>query len=462
MRRQRFLTLLGGSGLGLTLASCWDQAKPFHGAANLDQIWEVIVIGAGVAGLAAARRLQDRGKQVLVLEGRERIGGRVWTDRSLGGLPLDLGASWIHGTEGNPLTAITQAAGIFTHPTDYDNITVFDLDGRPLPDQITTELDQTLQGILVTIDQQDLPINQSLQQAINQVLGGQTLNSTQQRRLNYVINTTIEHEVASDIGDLSARDWDESEVLPGGDVLFPQGYGQIIPVLAAQPTPLGIQSQQIVQAIDYTNPQVVQITTDRQVFQAKAVILTVPLGVLKKGQIRFNPPLPQPKQTAIQRLGMGVLNKAYFRFPQAFWAESDLLGYVSAAKGHWCEWLNLYPVLKEPILLGFNAGTYGQYIESLGDAEIIQAGLETLKTIFGPKIPAPTGTLITRWGQDPFSWGAYSHLPPGASPADYQTLAQPIGQCLFFAGEATQPQYPATVHGAFLSGQREAAQILAL
>ncbi|WP_051021052.1 FAD-dependent oxidoreductase [Synechococcus sp. PCC 6312] len=102
MRRQRFLTLLGGGGLGLTLASCWDQAKPLREATNLDQIWDVIVIGAGVAGLAAARILQDQGQRVLVLEGRNRIGGRVWTNRSLDGLPLDLGASWIHGIEGNP------------------------------------------------------------------------------------------------------------------------------------------------------------------------------------------------------------------------------------------------------------------------------------------------------------------------------------------------------------------------
>ncbi|WP_051021051.1 FAD-dependent oxidoreductase [Synechococcus sp. PCC 6312] len=276
------------------------------------------------------------------------------------------------------------------------------------------------------------------------------------------MNTTIEHEFASDIGDLSARYWDAGQAFDGGDVLFPQGYAQIVQVLAQKPTPLSVEFRQIVQAIDYSNPQSVQIRTDRQGFQANAVLITVPLGVLKKGSIRFTPPLPKTKEAAIQRLGMGVLNKAYFRFPQAFWAESDLLGYVSPEKGHWCEWLNLYPVIKEPVLLGFNAGTYGQYIESLGNADIIKAGLDTLQTIFGPKIPAPTGTLITRWGQDPFSWGAYSHLPPGASPADYQTLAQPIGQHLFFAGEATQEQYPATVHGALLSGQREAQRILQL
>lgn len=465
MKRQQFSQLLAGAGLGFTLGSCWGQARRAIGEAATDQTtWNVIVVGAGAAGLGAARRLQDQGQQVLVLEGRDRIGGRVWTDRSLAGIPLDLGASWSHGTDDNPLTAITQAAGITTQSTDYDNITVFDTNGSPLSDQIATEIDQQLWEILTTIDKQEPPISQSLQQAINRVLGGRSLNSQQQRYLNYSINTSIEHEMACDIGDLSARYWDPGEAFDGDDVLFPQGYDQVIQALAEKPTPLQIQTQHIVQAIDHSNPKSVQITTNRTVFQAKTVIITVPLGVLKKGTIRFTPPLPQAKQAAIQRLNVGILNKVYFRFPQAFWAdtESDFLGYVSAEKGQWCEWLNLAPVIQQPILLGFNAGTYGQQIESLRDSEIIKAGLKTLKTMFGDDIPAPTGTLMTRWGQDPFSWGSYSHIPPGASPQDYQTLAESVGESLFFAGEATQSQYPATVHGALLSGQQSAERILQL
>lgn len=466
MKRRQILTLLAGSGLGLGIASCWDQSSLRSGAT--EKHWDVIVIGAGVAGLAAARMLQDQGEQVLVLEGRDRIGGRVWTDRSLGGLPLDLGASWIHGINGNPLTAIAQANGILTHVTDYNNITVFDTDGKPLADSVTTALDTKLERILRIIDQQNLPSNQSLQQAINQVLAKGSFSPTPQRYLNYAINTNIEHEEASDITDLSAANWDESgywderQIVDGDDVVFPQGYDQIVQVLAQQPSPLQIQTEQIVQAIDYTTPETVQITTDRQVFQAKTVIITVPLGVLKKGSIRFTPPLPQAKQAAIQRLNMGILNKVYFHFPEAFWAESEstLFGYVSAEKGRWCEWLNFLPVINQPILLGFNAGTYGQQIESLRDSEIIKLGLDTLKTMFGINIPAPTDTLITRWGQDPFSWGSYSHIPPGASPADYQTIAQPIDQRLSFAGEATQSDYLGTVHGALLSGQREAKRIL--
>jgi monoamine oxidase len=160
---------------------------------------------------------------------------------------------------------------------------------------------------------------------------------------------------------------------------------------------------------------------------------------------------------------MGLLNKTYLRFAEAFWPEEpEWLGYIPTRKGEWAEWLNIYAYTGQPILVGFNAGRYGRQIEHLADAEIVSAAMKTLRTLYGAEIPDPEAWLITRWASDPFAWGSYSYLPPGATPAVRATLAEPVAERLFFAGEATAQDYPATVHGALLSGRRAAQQIIDL
>jgi len=186
------------------------------------------------------------------------------------------------------------------------------------------------------------------------------------------------------------------------------------------------------------------------------------LGVLKAGTVAFTPPLPAAKQKAIQRLGMGVLNKLYLRFPRRFWdADAELINYIPAQHGRWAESLNMAYYTDAPVLLCFNAGIYGTATEALSDAEVVAAAMTSLRTIYGADIPAPTAHLRTRWAADPYARGSYSFAAVGSSPADRDALAAPVGGRLFFAGEATYRDYPSTVHGAYLSGRRAAANILA-
>jgi monoamine oxidase len=237
---------------------------------------------------------------------------------------------------------------------------------------------------------------------------------------------------------------------------LPGGYGQIATGLA-QGLDVRVKSQ--VKRVEYSDREV-RVATDQDLFTAGKVIVTLPLGVLKSGAVTFAPALPDEKMKAIRRLGMGVLDKVYLRFPQVFWPkESDVLGVISQAKGEWAAWINYYRYTGQPILAALNAGNFAKTLEGLANQEIVNAAMKVLRQIYGRSISDPERFIITRWGADPFSLGAYSSIPPLATGQDYDTLAAPLGDRVFFAGEATSRTYPATVHGAFLSGEREARRI---
>ena len=173
--------------------------------------------------------------------------------------------------------------------------------------------------------------------------------------------------------------------------------------------------------------------------------------------------MPRDKARAIAALGSGVLNKCFLRFPRAFWdPEVELFGWVSEQRGRWAEFLNLQAYGDAPVLLGFNAASFGREIEGWEDRAVVASAMETLRLIHGAKIPEPEAWQITRWASDRFARGAYSFAAVGSGTRHRQALAEPVEERLFFAGEATHTDYPATVHGALLSGEREAERILDL
>ncbi len=423
------------------------------------QAADVLVIGAGVAGLAAAQMLRDEGASVTVLEARQRIGGRVWTDRSLG-IPLDLGASWVHGVNGNPLTTLADRQGIPRVPTDYDNHTVYDADGTPLSEREQDALDALLQELLeeARAYAENAKEDISLGMALRAVMAERDLSEQQARRIAFAVASTVEHEYAAAVADLSGTSWDDSDAYGGGDVIFRDGYDWVVTMLAEG---LDVRTNEPVLSIAY-DASGVAVRTPRATYEAHAAVVTVPLGVLKAGKIAFEPPLPARKQAAIARLHVGVLNKAYLLFDEVFWDEDTvLLGYVAEEAGRWAEFLNLHKLLGKPALLGFNASPYGLEMEDWTDEEIIADVLDVLRTVYGDDVPAPTAYLLTRWGKDEWAYGSYSSLGVGASREDVEALAQPVADVLYFAGEATISNGQATVHGALLSGWHAAKQVLA-
>lgn len=461
MNRRIFLKYSLLMGLGLFLAACAEdnhEAEMAGPAQRGNQSpLTILIVGAGMAGLAAARQLADKGHTVTLLEARERSGGRVWTDRSLG-LALDLGASWIHGAGDSVLTTLARRYNAATVVTDYEAHQIYDYNGRSLTTAEWSEMDATFADLMAQLEElgETLDHDISIQQGLDRILQGESLSELEQRQLNYLLNTIIEHEFAADVAQLSLWYGDEGDELVGDDLIFPDGYDQLTNGLADG---LNIRLGHVVQQINYTDDSVTIITSGGS-FTADCALITLPLGVLQQGDVKFDPPLPPRKQQAIDRLGMGLLNKLYLRFDQPFWdTDPHLLGYMSSRKGEWGEWLNLYPLLGQPVLLAFNAGEYGRFSETLSDTQLIEAAMRVLQTIYGPDIPPPTDYLATRWATDPYAYGSYSYLPTGATPDDRTALAQPVNQTLFFAGEATSVNSPATVHGAYLSGVRAAREI---
>lgn len=455
--RRDFARLLAfGAGIPL-LPAATARAAPRRAGAR------ILVIGAGISGIAAARHLVDQGLEVTVLEGRARIGGRISTDRSWPDQPLEMGAGWIQTSVGNPITELARKFEMKASRSNYDSYTLYDTDGRRLADArvdaIETRFDELMAAVNRARRQRrraNLP-DISLGAAIDGILDGQKLSAIQRREIIYSVNTTIEHEYAADVSDMSLYSWDGDSGFSGPDLFVTNGYDRIVNGLA---TGLDIRLEHVVRRIEHSAAGV-KVTTNKGNFAADAVLVTIPLGVLKRGDVEFSPALPASKQRAISRLGMGVLNRLFLRFRTPFWAAAgtELIGYIPARKGEWSEGYSLHHFTGQPVLLLFNAGAFGLAVEQLDDKATVASAMEVLRRIYGSSVPDPLGYRLTRWAADPFTRGSYSHAGPGATMEDYDRLAEPVGNSLFFAGEATSSDYPATVHGAYLSGLREAERI---
>lgn len=444
---RRALIACGLGAAGAALTGC-GEVRPGRMPETTAPGGRVAVVGAGIAGLAAAAELRAAGFDVVVLEARERIGGRIWT-ATIGGLPVDLGASWIHGVDGNPIAAIAADNGIRTLPTDYGNVHFHDAA------RAHGSRDHIVEGFWAFARQRP---RDSLGGLYERYASASDLAGEDRRYLAHVLNTVIEHEFGADIGDLSLASIGGGEDWPGADALFPDGYGQIAEVLAAG---LDIRTGQAVTRIDHRGPGVVLATRDGGRLEAACVVVTVPLGVLKRGAVAFVPELPPATRRAVDGLGMGVLNKTCLLFDEVFWPpEVELIGHLGARPGRWAESLSLYPYTRQPILMMFNAGAFGARVEAMSDAEIVREALAALADMYGT-VPRPLDAVVTRWRSDPWSYGSYSYVPAGSSWAHHAELARRVGNRVFFAGEATHQDYPATVHGAYLSGIRAAGQIAA-
>lgn len=419
----------------------------------------VIVIGAGVSGLAAARKLSAAGVRVTVIEGRDRIGGRVWTDRSLG-FPADLGASWIHGIEDNPITGLADEAGLTRFETDEDLEALFDA-GGPVSDARLSRFESLAEGAFEAIaDAKDgASAGASVADPVDAFITERNLSGDDLIGLKRLLLSGIILPTGEEMANLSLRAIEEDDGFDGPDHLFPGGYDGI-PVHLSRG--LTVRLGQRVSAVAFSSSGVTVTANGEPVVGTRAVV-TLPLGVLRADTVAFTPALPERKRAAIQSLRMTTLNKIVLQFPARFWPEdAHYVNVLRESRDAPATFLNLDLPLGTPTLMGFTGGDTARNLEAASDADLSALAVDVLRSVFGSSVPDAVASVRSRWQADPFAHGAYSAVPPGSGASDYDVLAEPVADRLFFAGEATTSAYPATVHGAFITGEREADRIIAL
>lgn len=412
----------------------------------------IIVIGAGISGLAAAKQLKAEGFNVIVLEAQDKVGGRLRTDRSLG-VAFDEGASWIHGINANPITMLAAQAGMDTFETVDESRVSYDIGGvlrsAATYDNTETELYSILNTMMNSGN-----ANQSFETVFNNLYP----SKANDRLWQFFLSTYVTFDTG-DLNQLSSLLYNEGEEFSGVEKIATNGYDTIPNYLA---NGLNVQLNQRVTKIDYTDAKI-KIIHNGNISEADYVIVTVPLGVLKANKIQFTPALPIDKQFAINKIGMNCVNKFLLTWNTAFWDDVQYISYTPAIKDKFNYFVNVkkfHPAVNA--LMTFAYADYARQTETMTDAQIIGEVMSHLKDIYGTSIPNPTNLLRTKWQTNENAFGAYSYTAVGTEMKHFEDLAATINNKLFFAGEHTEVDYFSTAHGAYLSGLREANKIINL
>ncbi|WP_336628527.1 MULTISPECIES: flavin monoamine oxidase family protein [unclassified Microbacterium] len=423
---------------------------------------DVVVVGAGVAGLTAARLLVRSGRKVIVLEARDRVGGRVHTDRT--GSPTDLGASWIHGIDGSAVAAAATAFGMRMHEftvggyqADSRPIAYYGPDGRRLPDEAAAAFVADIHRVddLLAEEIAGSAPDASYRDVTEAVLEKQGWDPERTKRVREYLAHRSEEQYGAVIGELAAHGLDD-DAIDGDEVVFPDGY-DVLPMRLAEG--LDVRLNQVATGIDWSDG--VRVTTERGDFLAQEAVVTLPVGVLRSGTVRFTPPLPAVNRDALSRLRMNAFEKVFLRFPVRFW-EDDVyaIRQQGSAGDWWHSWYDLTALHGEPTLLTFAAGRAAHATRTWDDDRVVESVMAQLRRLYGDRAVPPAQVHRTAWQDDPFSRGAYAYMALGSTTSDHDDLATPVGDRLHIAGEATWTDDPATVTAALLSGHRAAERIL--
>ena len=502
----RFLTTTGliNFGVGFTSNYLDDVDRSAWGATR----GAVVVVGAGLAGLQCARQLLSFGHRVVVVEARDRPGGRVFT-KKLSGVDArtskkheavaETGGSIVTGSDGNPLSVLARQLGARCVPIrEACPMYLERTGGGKVDDDVDDKVFEAYNGPGGALEGVN-ELRQSMGAEANAVTLGGALERVRREKLSDKIANSagaendlwhwhlanLEFANATRLDTLSLGQWDQDDPYEfGGDhEWLPRGNSRVVAALARVVPIFYDVAVKTVETFSppredaetTSPPRVRVVASDGRAFLADAAVVTVPLGVLKRGDVTFAPPLPERKRRAIENLGFGVLNKVLLLFPFAFWdaEDADAFGYVNACdEGHGGglrrgRYFMFYSYAGTELsggatLVALVAGDAALSMEtSETDEECAAGAMRALRDIFAAsrEVPDPVDVAVTRWGADPYARGSYSNISPRGTGDDYDALAEPVADALFFAGEATSRTHPATMHGAFLSGNREAARV---
>lgn len=402
---------------------------------------DVAIIGAGAAGLGAAHALRGSGLSVIVLEARDRLGGRAWTVQASPGVTFDVGCGWLHSAEQNSFVPIARQLGFELNkdlPPWRERAY-----GNAFPQRERDDFMRAMDAFYERLWQaaqkgKDEPASLSLEPG---------------NRWNPMIDAISTYINGCELKDMSTLDWnayEDSEL----NWRVRRGYGALITAYGAH-CPVALDCN--VTLIDHSGKRV-RIETSQGTLTADRVIVTVPTNLIADEAIRFSPPLPA-KVDAARGLPLGVNDKVTLALEgaEAFPKEGNLRGASMRTE------MGTYHIrpFGQPCIEGFFGGSFARQLENAGEGAIAAHSIDEIAGFLGNDIRRKLKPLYeSRWGHDPFARGSYSHALPGHA-GDRAVLAAPVDGRLFFAGEATSPSFFTTAHGAKDSGERAAKEVLA-
>lgn len=406
---------------------------------------DVVVIGAGAAGIAAAHSLRAAGRRAIVLEARGRIGGRAFTDASLGPA-YDAGAMFIHWAERNPWMQIARDLGIATPGEAWGGGFRVFADGRPMAE--TDRLRR--RGAFGEIDRRLETVDLAARDlSIAELLGDLGADMAP------VASSGLLLSIGEESARISARDY--QRLWAGDDHVVPSGYGNLVVRHGAG---LDIRLNEPVDAIAWDGPGVA-VTTPSGTLRANACIVTVPVGVLKAGAIRFTPDLPASTRDALAGIGMGALTKIALKVEGGRFGITPGMSFLEAGSPRRLMNFDLFPDNKD-LVIAYCGGDHARELSQAGTDEARAHVTDLLAQMIGEDIrKAVTAISFPAWWTDPFARGSYSVCLPGQDGAR-EALAAPIGGRIWLAGEATAGGGAMTVGGATLAGQAAAVAVTRL
>ncbi len=406
---------------------------------------DVAIIGAGAAGLGAANALKDSGLSVIVLEARDRIGGRAHTIQAAPGITFDLGCGWLHSADQNTFVEIAERLNFEidrTLPPWRERAY-----GKAFPQ---SERDAFMQAI----DEFYARADEAAQQA--KAIGRDSaadLCLEPGNRWNPMIDAISTYINGCELDQVSILDMDAYEDT-NINWRVRRGYGALIAAYGAH---LALALNCVVKLIDHSG-KLVRIETSQGTLTAEKVIVTVPTNLIADEAIRFSPALPG-KVDAARGLPLGLADKVMLALdePEALPKDGNLRGATMRTE---MGTYHLRP-FGQPCIEGFFGGRFAQTLEDAGDGAIAAYSIDEIASFLGNDFRRKLTPLKeSRWSHDPFARGSYSHALPGHA-EKRAVLAAPVDERLFFAGEATSPGFFSTAHGARDSGERAAREVLA-
>jgi monoamine oxidase len=401
---------------------------------------DVAVVGAGAAGLAAAKHLRGVGRSVIVVEARNRIGGRAYTDSTLG-LPFDAGAQYIHWAERNPWKRIADELGVPLQEDASGAPPLVYADGVRVAAAERRRRRRGFERIWAALSL-GAAADKSFADAVR---GGPP-------EVVEAAGGVTRFSLGEDPERVSIADYEQ--LWSGDDFLIPSGYGALV---TRYGTDVPVRLETPVSAIRWDR-QTVEVDTSAGTLKASTAIVTVPVGVLKAGGIRFAPELPQPTRDALEGLGMGAYTKIALRLDRARLGPVEGTDYFEILGDAAATSFEFWP-FGHDLVVAVMGGDHGRRLCEAGERAAVDFVTERLAALVGSRMrDAVVAGRLAGWWSDPYSRGSYSVARP-CHVAARMALREPVAGRIWFAGEATAAGGAMTVGGATLEGERVAREV---